>query len=122
MFKYELERHNQTQQMQVTDLLSNFGGKWIFYNLLFLNVLIFQGLLGLYLGFSFLTFAELLDIFFGIVYLIITYTLNKRQNNQVNAECLSNSSITTVEKDNELKNFSNEKLLKIDQNSIIKID
>ena len=62
----------QVQQMQVADLFSNFGGT-----------------LGLFLGMSFLTFAELLEIGFNISFLITKFLISKKQKVRIAEEVKS---------------------------------
>ena len=52
----------ETASMQIPDLISNFGGT-----------------VGLYIGFSFLTLAEVIEIAFNISYITLTYLISKRQ-------------------------------------------
>ena len=76
----------QTAQMQVADLFSNFGGT-----------------LGLFLGMSFLTFAEFFELVFNFILLIIKFILTRKQNTRI-AE-------NDVIKSNSVLSFSDDKAI-----------
>ena len=51
------------------------------------------GTLGLYLGFSFLTLAEVLEIIFNALYIAIQYIFTKRLRGRINQAGIDNSKI-----------------------------
>ena len=56
----------ETPQILWTDLIGSLGGS-----------------VGLYVGFSFLTFGEFFEIIFNISFILITYLVNKRQKRNI---------------------------------------
>jgi acid-sensing ion channel 5 len=59
----------QSSQMEMSDLMANIGGN-----------------LGLFLGMSFLTFAEIIEISFNTVFIFIKYRLLNRKRKVINSE------------------------------------
>ena len=69
--------------IQPADVVANFGGTKLFFDLKYyiLNTYIYVlGTLGLFLGFSLLSFIELIDLVCKIVHVFITFCLNRRKN------------------------------------------